>query len=317
MRRATVIASALALVAGVSWVGAYEGGVFQTPPNRVPATALPPVPANLPVLDNTGCDGYVTFTFDDGPDINTMELLAYLHAEHVPAIFFTIGEKVAANPGIVKAEAKYGFLIEDHTWNHQSLTGSSTGTKPLTDAQVKQELTGSINAITSLGLPKPFLWRAPYDDVTEEDNAIAESLGLKLVMSYGDPPVDNIVDSRDWNNTSAEEDAQYIELGEVSNNKTGNISLPTKAELAEATPENGYSVDGGTATLTPGISAGSVLGYHDGLPTAIYTIHSIPMLVNYMNAHHLCATPHVASGNIGLPASDAQTPGGGGGGGGG
>ena len=50
-------------------------------------------------------------------------LLSTLHAEHVPAIFFTIGNKVYANPAIVRAEIKYGFRVEDHTWDHQSFTG--------------------------------------------------------------------------------------------------------------------------------------------------------------------------------------------------
>ena len=102
------------------------------------------------MLNNSCSGGTVTFTFDDGPSpANTLPLLAELKAEHVPAIFFVIGEHVAANPAIAKAEVKNGFLIEDHTWDHQSFTGLSTKTKPLTKAQAKAELTKDINEIAS------------------------------------------------------------------------------------------------------------------------------------------------------------------------
>ena len=52
----------------------------------------------------------------------------------------------------------------------------------------------------------------------------------------------------------------------------------------------------------PGISDGSVLGFHDGTKTAPLTVKSIPIIVRYMNAHHLCATSNVPADDLGLPA---------------
>jgi len=298
MKRMTVILSALALALGVLAVGAWRSGFFQIPPDKVAAARLPVPPKGVPVLDNSCSAGYVTFTFDDGPDVNTLMLVSELKAEHVQGVFFVIGEKAAANPAIIKAENKNGFVIGDHTWDHHSLTGQDGPTnKMMTDAQVRSELTQAINAITATGLPRPKLWRAPYDDVTAHQAAVAKSLGLQLVMSYG-APGGGIVDSQDWTGNSPQSIANYIENGDVSNNQTGAISQATPAEIAHATPANGYDAgDGGT--YTPGLSAGSILSFHDGLPSSVNTIKAIPLIVKYLNAHHLCSTTVVPANSTG------------------
>ena len=315
MRRVTVITTALALLAGVSWVGAYEGGVFSVPADKEQAADLPQVPSNLPVLSNSCSGGTVTFTFDDGPDVNTMLTLATLHAEHVPAIFFTIGDKVVKNPSIVRAEIKYGDRVEDHTWDHKSFTGVSTNTKGLTDAQVRAELQGSINAIMSSGLPRPKLWRAPYDDVTQHQVAIAKSMGLTLVMSFGTPPIDNVVDSNDWQAKTPQQVADFIINGSVWSAKTGQTTIATAAEASRAdaanasNPGGGYDAGNGIAYVH-GITGGSVLGFHDGTRSAPIMIKALPIIVRYMNAHHLCATTNLPADDLGLPAG-VNTGGGG------
>ena len=291
MKRMTVILSALALVLVVLAAGAWTSGFFQTPPDRIAAALLPVPPKDVPVLDNSCSAGYVTFTFDDGPDVNSTMLVSELKAEHVQGVFFVIGGKAAANPAIIRAENKNGFVIADHTWDHKSFTGLSTGTKPMTDAQMEAELTKTIDIITATGLPKPKIWRAPYDDVTTHDEALAKSLGLQLVMSYGRPG-SGIVDSEDWTGNSPQSIASYIENGNVSNNTTGKIMQATPAEIAQATPANGYAV-GSTETYIPGVRAGSILSFHDGIPTAVNTIKAIPLIVRYLNAHHLCTTTTV------------------------
>ena len=132
-----------------------------------------------------------------------MRVLATLKAEHVPAVFPSpLAIRSCLTPRSSRLKYKNGYVTEDHTWDHKSFTGASTNTKGLTDAQVKAELTKTINAITAAGLPKPTLWRAPYDDVTAHQANIATSLGLRLVMSYGVPGTGNIVDSQDWSGVS-------------------------------------------------------------------------------------------------------------------
>ena len=102
---AAVALSVSAVVISVG--GAMWGSLPLTPPRP---------PKDLPVLANRALAGKATFTFDDGPGPQSLQLISELKAEHVPAVFFEIGNRVAANPRIVQAELKAGFRIEVHTW---------------------------------------------------------------------------------------------------------------------------------------------------------------------------------------------------------
>ncbi len=230
------------------------------------ATAAVTVSTGVPVLNNDASAGYVTFTFDDGPGPtsnypgSTQAMINQLLAEHIPAVFFDIGANVAAHPQIVAEEAADGFVVANHTYDHLSLTGESTGTAPLTDAQVTNELSRASAAIVAAGAPQPTLWRPPYGDVNANDNLLASQLGLRIVMDWGYQG-SNIVDSQDWTGISA---AQIV----------SNVT-------------NGYTLYGVTV---PGISAGSIIAMHDASGYSVNTIAALPGIVTYMNAHHLGAT---------------------------
>ena len=253
-------------------------GYTMVPHGASPSLAAP-VSAPVHPLNNNCSDGYVTFTFDDGPGPYTQKVISELRALHVSAVFFVIGEHVAAHPQLVREEIADGYVVGDHTWDHQSLTGWSTpGTKPLTDVHVKAELNKTIQAIVAAGAPRPTLWRPPYGDVTGHDNALAHALGLRLVLSYGTSTGD-IVDSRDWDGLSP---------SQVVHNIT-----------------HGYTVDG---TFIPGIHRGSILSAHDGISETPTTVAALQGIVDYMNAHHLCATttvPADATGGV-IPDNDPR-----------
>jgi peptidoglycan/xylan/chitin deacetylase (PgdA/CDA1 family) len=211
------------------------------------------------VLDNNSLAGKVVFTFDDGPSVRSLRLVSELKAEHVPAVLFEIGDKVAANPRIVQAEVRAGFRVEVHTWDHRSLTGASTHTKPLTGAKVRWELVKCINAIVAAGAPRPTLWRPPYGDVDPRDAAIAASLGLRLVMPFSINGT--ITDDGDWEGISA---ARII-----------------------------HNVTEGWADGVI-IHRGSIVAGHDGdYRLTPFAIAAIPGIVRWMNAHHLGATDKV------------------------
>lgn len=234
---------------------------------------LPAPPPNLPVLSHDASAGKVVFTFDDGPGVHSLELVSELKAEHVPAVFFEIGEDVAANPRTVQAEVKAGFLVEVHTWDHQSLTGESTHTKPLTDAQVRSELVKCINAIVAAGAPRPTLWRPPYGDVNAHDVAIAESLGLRVVMSWSVNRT--ITDNGDW---------QHIPAAEIVRNVT--LGWPNGEQIHKE----------------------SIVAGHDGIDSAApNTIAAMPDIVRWMNAHHLGATDQVPADATGGDLSTRNT----------
>jgi cellulose synthase/poly-beta-1,6-N-acetylglucosamine synthase-like glycosyltransferase/peptidoglycan/xylan/chitin deacetylase (PgdA/CDA1 family) len=268
--RAKKFLTAATVTLGVSAFAASIGGAVWA--GSLPLQ-LPSPPPHLPVLSNNASAGKAVFTFDDGPGIHTLQLISELKAEHVPAVFFEIGDKVAANPRTVQAEVKAGFLVEVHTWDHQSFTGASTHTKPLTDAQVRSELVKCINAIVAAGAPRPTLWRPPYGDVNAHDAAIAASLGLRLVMSWS--VNGTISDNGDWENLSAAEIVHNVTKGWT----------------------NGRAIHGG-----------SIIAGHDGIDLdAPSTIAAMPRIISWMNAHHLGATNQVPADATGGDLASTNT----------
>jgi peptidoglycan/xylan/chitin deacetylase (PgdA/CDA1 family) len=235
-------------------------------------------------LINDCSAGYVTFTFDDGPDVNTPTILNTLQRLNVNAVFFVNGYKLdgnSMNQQALLAEAAAGDVIGNHTYDHTSFTGASTGTTALTDSQIQSELQSNDAAITALGLPAPTLYRPPYGDINAHDDLLARGLGYRIVMAWGTPS-GNIVDSQDW---------AGISPGQILSNVT-----------------NGYTKNG---YFYPGIRANSIVSMHDGLDASINTNAALPAIIDYMNANHLCATPVVrpdATGGV-VPVPAPPTPG--------
>ena len=92
-------------------------------------------------------------TFDDGPDFYTAEVMAELDELHLHGVFFDIGWKAAAHPELVRAEIDNGEVVGNLTWDNKSFTGKGVGVtnKPLTQAQVRAELSKADAAIVSAG----------------------------------------------------------------------------------------------------------------------------------------------------------------------
>jgi peptidoglycan/xylan/chitin deacetylase (PgdA/CDA1 family) len=215
-------------------------------PYKLPSAPVPGAP-----LANDASAGKVVFTFDDGPDTHTGQTIAELNALNLHGVFFVIGDKAAERPEIIRALVANGEVVGNHTWDHRSLTGKSTGTRPLTQAQVATELARTQSAVVAAGAPLPTLWRPPYGGVNAAGNATARSLGLRVVLDSGD----NITDSNDWDGLTARQVA---------------------------------------ARVNPQLRDGTIIAFHDGLRTAKpATIEALPLIVAYMNAHHLGATTSV------------------------
>jgi peptidoglycan/xylan/chitin deacetylase (PgdA/CDA1 family) len=227
-----------------------------------PARAVAATPIN-----NDCSGGSVAFTFDDGPGPNTPAVLQALQALNLKATFFVLGNRLDGSPPnqqTLQDEVAEGFSVQNHTYDHTSFTGASTGTPALTEAQVKAQLENASAAIVNAGAPKPTLYRPPYGDVNAYYDLIAQSLGYRIVMPWGTPG-GNIVDSQDW---------------------TGISPAAIAANVTQGYTKKGY--------FYAGIKDGSIVSMHDGEDqTTLNTIQALQPIVDYMNANHLCSTDQI------------------------
>jgi peptidoglycan/xylan/chitin deacetylase (PgdA/CDA1 family) len=252
-----------------------------------PAQAATNAGTTVQPLNNDCSAGSVEFTFDDGPDpTTTPQILSMLDSLNVKATFFVIGNRIDNNPSgeaLVQQEYADGMVIGNHTYDHQSFTGASTGTAHLTQAQILNELDSTSNVLTGLGIPAPTLYRPPYGDLDGWSDNIARADGYKVVeaIQIQTNTGARIIDSLDWTGISSSQIASDV--------------------------INGYTTNG---WFHPGITAGAVLAFHDTAPA---TVDALPLIVNYMNANHLCATTTMPTdttgGVVATPAPPEPTTG--------
>ena len=265
--------------------GAFDG-VAVGAGDRIVCTFTNTANAVRPI-DNDCSGGSVAFTFDDGPSENTPALLRKLSELNLKATFFVVGQSIdsAEMKQVIRDEAAAGFTIGNHTNDHASFTGQSTGSAPLTVAQATAELEDASAAIVDAGGPRPSLYRPPYGDVDNAYDLVARTLGYRVVLSYGTASDSiagdgNIVDSDDYSGISA-------------------------AEIAERVTQGYTRVLNGVTYRWHGIQADTIVAMHDGSgPEAQNTIDSLQQIVDYMNANHLCSTSTIrpdATGNIVSP----------------
>lgn len=216
-------------------------------------------------INNDCSAGYVEFTFDDGPGIHSREILDKLEALHLKATFFAIGKNIVDGgpkaAALMRDEVAAGNSVQNHSWDHPSITGESTKKAPLTREQIVQQLDRGTQAIVAAGLPRPTLYRPPYGDIDDRGDDVARSLGYRLVSPWGVTGT-NIVDSKDWSGVSTEQI----------------VSNVTKGYTAD-----GYQIDGIKDQTIVTMHDG---GYHDTLNS----IAALQPIVDYMNVRHLCST---------------------------
>lgn len=168
------------------FVKAQSGGK-QSPasPTVTVTTLAPPQPVSW-----TDCSaGYVALTFDDGPDPNSSATAAMLLQYNVRVTYFDIGDQVTP-AGLAIQAAGGRNVIANHTWDHASFTGASTGTSPLTSTQMTNEIQQTNNAVVAAGYPKPTFFRYPYGDQNASTDA--------FVLSQNMISIGWTADTQDW-----------------------------------------------------------------------------------------------------------------------
>ena len=98
----------------------------------------------------------VALTFDDGPALQTKEVLDLLKLWDAKATFFLIGDKIGSQKELVKRMVKEGHGVGNHSWMHSPLFPLQ-GSKSIRSSLM--ETRSAIEEVT--GLPNK-LFRPPY-----------------------------------------------------------------------------------------------------------------------------------------------------------
>ncbi len=163
-------------------------------PTGAPGTQPPSGggPAQVISIGNTSRNT-VAFTFDAGADAGyTTQILDTLRANGIHATFGMTGKFAQQNPQLVQRMVNEGHTLINHTYDHASWTGNSTGAAPLTRDQRWAELdqTESIIAQLTGATTLPY-FRPPYGDYDQSvlDDAGARGYAYSVMWT---------VDSRGW-----------------------------------------------------------------------------------------------------------------------
>ncbi|SOC52296.1 polysaccharide deacetylase family protein [Ornithinimicrobium cerasi] len=175
----------------------------------------------------------VALTFDGGAsDTAVADILATLDREDVVATFFVTGSFARSYPESVRAIARAGHPVGNHSDTHPSFPDS-------TDEQIRAELRaadGSISALT--GHPTAPLFRFPFGDRT--------SLDIEVVNDAGYVPIRWTADTLGWKGTSEGITTAVVRDRVLSTLRPGQVVLMHVG----AHPDDGSTLD---ADALPGM----------------------------------------------------------------
>ncbi len=178
------------------------------------ATTLPPPPSSTPPTNPPTTGGPavqirrgnpnrmdVALTFDAGSDAgSTTAILNTLAAAGIRASFGLTGAWAAAHPDLVRRIVADGHQVLNHSYDHPSFTGYSTGKAPLDRAQRIDQLARTEAVLGPLGATGRPWFRPPYGDTdaSVEADVGAAGYGYEVMwtidsLGWKGIPVDQIV----------------------------------------------------------------------------------------------------------------------------
>jgi peptidoglycan/xylan/chitin deacetylase (PgdA/CDA1 family) len=150
----------------------------------------------------------VALTFDTGSDAGyTTQILQTLRDEKIKASFAVTGQWARRYPELLQAIAADGHLLMNHSQDHPSFTGFSTGTGPLSREERISQLQQAEEAIRALtGVSTKPYFRPPYGDVDGSVLCDAYAAGYGYVVMWS-------VDTAGWNHATAQQILQTVLAG--------------------------------------------------------------------------------------------------------
>jgi peptidoglycan/xylan/chitin deacetylase (PgdA/CDA1 family) len=140
----------------------------------------------------------VAFSFDAGSDAgHAREILDVLDRHGITASFGLCGTWARANPQLVRDIATGGHHVINHTDEHRSFTGYSTGTPPLPAGERREALERADATLAPLLGHSTRPWfRPPYGDTDASVDADVGAIGYRYDVLW-------TVDSLGWTGLSA------------------------------------------------------------------------------------------------------------------
>ena len=125
-------------------------------------------------IPNT-CDARLAIQFDDGPSSYRSQTLAVLREKQVTGNFMDVGQRVAANPQLVRFQVREGHLLLNHTMHHSNLNAvfAQAGAEG-----VIAEVLGAEETFAAVGAPISFRgMRTPFGSANAQVRQVLDSIG--------------------------------------------------------------------------------------------------------------------------------------------
>lgn len=153
----------------------------------------------VPIYSVNTDEKKVALTFDAawGAD-KTSKIVEILTNEGVGGTFFLVGFWSEKHADKIKEIDAAGLDIGTHSNTHPKMS-------QLTSSQIEDELTVSMNLITSVTNKEVRFFRPPYGDYNDQLLTVADNLGLQTIQWS--------VDSLDWKGLSADQILARVKAG--------------------------------------------------------------------------------------------------------
>ncbi len=153
----------------------------------------------------------VALSFDDGPGLNTKDILKILDKKDVKATFFLLGSSVAKRPKLVKDIYSKGHELANHTYNHMNFFRYDEENDK--KEKIKEEILQCQDLIKDITGFRTKLVRFPHGYLKDDAVEIARETNYKII---------NWTFGIDWERDLSQEEMLEFYLG---NAKPGTIFL--------------------------------------------------------------------------------------------
>ncbi len=139
----------------------------------------------------------MALTFDAGSDRGYAgRILSILERNRVHASFGMTGRWAQANKDLVRRMVRDGDILMNHTFDHRSFTGYSSGQAPLTQQQRTWEIRRTESVVRKItGKSTRPYFRPPYGDYDTATLTLARRLGYRYAVMW-------TIDTLGWNHAT-------------------------------------------------------------------------------------------------------------------